>query len=281
MHLRSATFEPLELSAQQFLDLFQNRLTWRYMSLVFVILIAADPSGLAGQLPAAVFLLAWLVAFLLYLALQSVLIVAIAALRQILPRPAIYWPIISLFSFAPTLLLIEAGVSLISGEALKPMLFERMLFIAITVIVFETMYMRFVLPRVLAPAPVPVPGPKPAPTYPAPADTEDGGGRLLVIGGQPVALQAVELIEAHEHHVHVRMRDDMLTQRARLSDIVAQTGPEDGVQPHRSWWVARGAVAGLDRESGKPVLRLADGKAVPVARGRLADVRNWIATYLV
>ncbi|APZ54289.1 DNA-binding protein, LytTr [Salipiger abyssi] len=68
--------------------------------------------------------------------------------------------------------------------------------------------------------------------------------------------------------------------RARLSDIVAQTRPDDGIQPHRSWWVARGTVAGLDRESGKPVLRLTDGDAVPVARGRLPEVRDWIDTHL-
>ncbi|MGR3378683.1 LytTR family DNA-binding domain-containing protein [Salipiger abyssi] len=285
LHLRATTFEPIELTAQQFLGLFEHRLTWRYMSLVFVILIAADPSGLAGRLPAGLFLLAWFAAFLLYLFLQAALIVALAAIRQVMPRPAVYWPLISLFSFAPTLLAVEAGISFFAGDVLRPLLLERMLYIAITVILFETIYMRFVLPRVLTSEPAELaepapPGPAAAPAPERGGPEEDSAERLLHVGGQPVAIDEVQLIEAHEHHVHVRLRDDTRTMRARLSDIVAQTRPDDGIQPHRSWWVARGTVAGLDRESGKPVLRLTDGDAVPVARGRLPEVRDWIDTHL-
>lgn len=276
LNLRATTFEPIELTAGQYLGLFRHRLTWRYMSIVFVILIAADPSGLAGQLPVWPFLLAWLAAFVLHLFLQSALIVALAALRQLLPKPAVYWPVISLLGFSPTLLVIETAISLFAGDALTPLLLKRMLFIAVTVILFETIYLRFVLPRVLMPEAADPPGPVPGPV----GATEESAERLLHVGGQPVALDEIKLIEAHEHHVHVRLRDDALTMRARLSDIVAQTGPEDGIQPHRSWWVARSTVAGLDRDSGKPVLRLTDGAAVPVARGRLPEVRDWIDTHL-
>ncbi|WP_258092243.1 LytTR family DNA-binding domain-containing protein [Salipiger pentaromativorans] len=278
--MRATLFEPIDLSAQQFLGLFRHRLTWRYMSLVLVILIAADPSGLAGQLPFGLFFVTWLLAFALYLSLQSVLILALAALRQIWARPAVYWPVISLCSFAPTLMVVETALSLLVGDALHPLLFERMVYVAITIIVFETIYMRFVLPRLgTAEAEAEADITVEAAPAPAPA-TEDGAERLLHIGGQPIGLEEVRMIEAREHHVHVHLKDRALTQRARLSDIVAQTRPEDGVQPHRSWWVARAAVRGLGRDAGKPVLELTDDSLVPVARGRLSEVRDWIDTYL-
>lgn len=80
--------------------------------------------------------------------------------------------------------------------------------------------------------------------------------------------------------MHVRLCDGTLTERARLSDIVAQTRPEDGIQPHGSWWVSRRAVGRLGKRSGREVLQLSDDSQVPVARGRVEDVRNWIETSL-
>ena len=77
------------------------------------------------------------------------------------------------------------------------------------------------------------------------------------------------------------MHHGTLSQRARLSDIVAQTRDEDGIQPHRSWWVPRHSVRELGRDAGKPVLRLTDESVIPVARGRLETVRHWIATHVL
>ncbi|NIY99237.1 hypothetical protein HC022_24400 [Salipiger sp. HF18] len=62
--------------------------------------------------------------------------------------------------------------------------------------------------------------------------------------------------------------------------MVAQTRPEDGIQPHRSWWVSRRTVGRLGTRSGREVLQLSDDSQVSVARGRVEDVRDWIETYL-
>ncbi|EEX14201.1 response regulator receiver protein [Citreicella sp. SE45] len=76
--------------------------------------------------------------------------------------------------------------------------------------------------------------------------------------------------------MQVRLCDGTLTERARLSDIVAQTRPEDGIQPHGSWWVSRRAMRRLGKRSGREALQLSDDSQVPVARGRVEDVRDWI-----
>ncbi|MEL7178121.1 MAG: LytTR family DNA-binding domain-containing protein, partial [Pseudomonadota bacterium] len=56
---------------------------------------------------------------------------------------------------------------------------------------------------------------------------------------------------------------------------VAELGACDGMQVHRSWWVARTAIGALDRAAGRSVLRLRDGRAVPVSRGNEKAVRAW------
>nr|WP_245216288.1 LytTR family DNA-binding domain-containing protein [Sagittula salina] len=100
--------------------------------------------------------------------------------------------------------------------------------------------------------------------------------RHILIGAEPVPLPQLRHIQAQEHHVHVTLDGQRLTHRARLSDIVAQTAPEDGIQPHRSWWVARHVARELERDGQKHVLRLDDGTRVPVARSRLPEVRDWL-----
>jgi DNA-binding LytR/AlgR family response regulator len=99
----------------------------------------------------------------------------------------------------------------------------------------------------------------------------------VVIGAEPIPLEHLRHIQAREHHVHVTLAGSDLIQRARLADIVAQTGPQDGIQPHRSWWVAAHAAKTLERDGQKHVLTLHDGTKVPVARSRLDAVRDWMA----
>ena len=89
-------------------------------------------------------------------------------------------------------------------------------------------------------------------------------------------LGKLRVIEAQEHHVHVTLEGRTLTQPARFGDIVTQTGPDDGVQPHRSWWVARGAACSLVQNNGRPALVLHDGRQIPVARARLPAAREWL-----
>ncbi|HYG27145.1 MAG TPA: LytTR family DNA-binding domain-containing protein, partial [Caulobacteraceae bacterium] len=51
----------------------------------------------------------------------------------------------------------------------------------------------------------------------------------------------------------------------RFSDAVRAMGAR-GVQVHRSWWVARSAVTGVEREGDRHVLRLTGGVRAPVSR---------------
>jgi DNA-binding LytR/AlgR family response regulator len=64
----------------------------------------------------------------------------------------------------------------------------------------------------------------------------------------------------------------------RLSDAVAELEGIEGAQAHRSWWVARDAIADARRGDGRATLTLKDGSQVPVSRtyARVLRERGWI-----
>ncbi|QIK96104.1 LytTR family transcriptional regulator [Sphingomonas sp. HDW15A] len=65
----------------------------------------------------------------------------------------------------------------------------------------------------------------------------------------------------------------------RLADAISEVGAIDGLQVHRSWWVASHSVSGTFIRDSRRWLRLANGLEVPVSRARIRDVtaRGWPA----
>ena len=90
---------------------------------------------------------------------------------------------------------------------------------------------------------------------------------------------ALVRLEVQDHYVLVvtaRGREMVLM---RLADAIREAAPVDGLQVHRSHWVARDGVAGVIREpgrNGRTLIRTTDGADVPVSRGNMADVKAWL-----
>jgi hypothetical protein len=85
--------------------------------------------------------------------------------------------------------------------------------------------------------------------------------------------ERIRCLEMEDHYVrvHGEHRSDLLLMR--LADAIRETAPVPGVQVHRGWWVALDAIAAQEREGRRTVLRLDDGKRVPVAGSRVGAVR--------
>jgi hypothetical protein len=86
------------------------------------------------------------------------------------------------------------------------------------------------------------------------------------VGTELVALQA------EDHYLRVHTRSGSALILMRLSDAIAAAG-DHGLQVHRSWWVARDAVAKVGRSAGRPTLELANGLVAPVGRTYAPAVR--------
>lgn len=115
-----------------------------------------------------------------------------------------------------------------------------------------------------APAPVPAPS-KAAPAPAAPA--------LL----QRLALDkrgALVSLRVEDHYVHVQTTAGSAMVLMRLGDAIAETAPADGLQVHRSYWVAREQVTAATRDGDRAVLQMTHGPDVPVSRRYLPAIRK-------
>lgn len=113
--------------------------------------------------------------------------------------------------------------------------------------------------------------PPPAPATPAPTT----GMRPAFYDRIPPhltgALLALEM-EDHYLRVHTDGGGDLLLMRLR--DAVAELAGADGMQVHRSWWVAAAAVDRMEKDAdGRIKLILRNGLRVPVSRSRAAAAR--------
>jgi hypothetical protein len=119
-------------------------------------------------------------------------------------------------------------------------------------------------------APPPPPAPAPAPAVPAPHPLLDQ--LPPEIGSAIIALE----MEDHYLRVHTLLGSALVLMRMR--DGIALLGELEGMQVHRSWWVARSAVEEVLRDGRNIRLRLPRGLEAPVARANVAVLREarWI-----
>lgn len=81
-------------------------------------------------------------------------------------------------------------------------------------------------------------------------------------------------VEDHYSRVRTSLGSELIL--LRFSDAIREAEPIEGMQVHRSHWVARDFVDSLQTRQGKSALALKDGSEIPVSRTFLADVRRWL-----
>lgn len=73
-------------------------------------------------------------------------------------------------------------------------------------------------------------------------------------------------LESEDHYVRVHGNKQSELLLLRLRDAIAEMDGSPGEQTHRSWWVARGAVAEVTGAGRNREIRLLNGTSAPVAR---------------
>lgn len=116
--------------------------------------------------------------------------------------------------------------------------------------------------------------PRPIPSAAPPAASgERFLGRLPPrLGRELICLQ----MEDHYVRAHTPKGSDLIL--IPLKDAIAELGDVEGLQVHRSWWVARRAVAEVLTSGRNLALRLTNGLEVPVSRASVAKLRaaGWL-----
>lgn len=92
------------------------------------------------------------------------------------------------------------------------------------------------------------------------------------LGPDLVCLQ----MEDHYVRIHTDRGSDLVLMS--LGQAMGELAGVDGLQVHRSWWVARRAVAGVVEDGRNLRLRLSNGLEAPVSRASVAKLRaaGWI-----
>ena len=82
------------------------------------------------------------------------------------------------------------------------------------------------------------------------------------------------LIATEDHYLRVTtpLGHDLILYR--LSDAIAELDPALGQQVHRSYWVARKAIASVERDGQRTTLVLTNGTKVPVSRTYVPALRE-------
>ena len=85
-------------------------------------------------------------------------------------------------------------------------------------------------------------------------------------------------ISSEDHYLRVHTSNGEELILMRLSDAVHDLKDVDGLQTHRSWWVATQAISEVKRENGRVELILKTGVSAPVSRTYQGAVKaaNWI-----
>ncbi len=85
-------------------------------------------------------------------------------------------------------------------------------------------------------------------------------------------------LEMEDHYVRAHARGGSALILLRMRDAVSELGGRDGMQVHRSWWVARDAVQSVRQEGRKIILTLNNGIEAPVARNSVPALRaaGWL-----
>ena len=81
-------------------------------------------------------------------------------------------------------------------------------------------------------------------------------------------------VEAEDHYLrlHTSKGQDLIL--LRLADALGELEGIEGARTHRSWWVARDAVAAVERAEGRTTLTLPDGAKAPVSRACAKALRE-------
>ncbi len=103
---------------------------------------------------------------------------------------------------------------------------------------------------------------------------QEGRPQVRFLDRLPAALgRDIVYLKVRSHYVNVVTTAGSGALLMRFADAVAALD-DLGMQVHRSYWVARRHVVGIERRAERTVLLLTGGEEVPVSRTHLAAVRD-------
>ncbi len=86
--------------------------------------------------------------------------------------------------------------------------------------------------------------------------------------------EPVTRVRAADHYLEVFTATGRRFIRGRMKDALRELSGAEGIQPHRSWWVATFTIKGTKRTGRDIVFVTHDGAEIPIARTRIPALRG-------
>lgn len=89
---------------------------------------------------------------------------------------------------------------------------------------------------------------------------------------------AVLYLKMEDHYARIRTEHGSRLEMGPLGRVTSGLSGIEGLQVHRSWWVARRAITGVEKDGRNLRLKLVDGETAPVSRASVAKLRaaGWL-----
>jgi hypothetical protein len=110
--------------------------------------------------------------------------------------------------------------------------------------------------------------------------------RAVVLETAPVAEPAltgeVICLRMEDHYVRIHTAGGSRLVAGPFERVIAGLGDREGMRVHRSWWVSRAAVVGVEVDGRNLKLRLSNDVRAPVSRSSVAKLRQvgWLPAEL-
>ena len=251
----------ISISLGELLDSYLTRAGAGFVALAFVLMLLTDPPGMKMHMAAHQAAMVWAAAFAMHFTSFFIVGAGVGlAQRNGFLKP--FWVGgISLITIGPVVSASELIVMFFAGPGYQPVILQKIITYYLIAQIVEFAYIKFIL-------------------LPAQKVETQAAEPVFTVGDRTIPVRRLRYLVAQEHFVRVVLDTEDFMLRARLSDVVAQMDSQDGVQPHRSWWVASGTHPSFMQYKGaKSSLVLNCGTEVPVARGRQSTVTDWLRTY--
>lgn len=245
------------------------------LTLIFMVLAAAtlvlfDVHGYASHMAAGGTVLLWTVCTVTLVGFYVAIIGALVSLSKRFSWVVVYLPVVGVIATSLNTILTMNNASMLMGMpfALQDVLVHLPQNI-LAGFIFESLYSIFAMPLVNPRLMASVKHVAPRALRPA--------VRSISIGGQVLNLKSISVISSQDHYLEVVSIDGTILLRGRLSDALTQLSVQDGISPHRSYWVASSFIKGIGGKSGARTLVLHDGVELPIARARVLATQKWLA----
>ncbi len=84
----------------------------------------------------------------------------------------------------------------------------------------------------------------------------------------------LQYLNVQDHYVNAVTDKGEQLILMRLKDAIDELSGMDGVQIHRSYWVAKSAIINVKKSNSKMIIEMKNGDSLPVSRSRLKDVKS-------